>query len=107
MRNDVLSVPLFLQWEAPFYLTAILVLFLYSLRYYIFTPAAFSVKPVESWSSELDPNVDPFVTILLPMYNERNVVDRLLTACTSLDYPNYEVIVIDDSDDGTTDRLEK
>ena len=47
----------------------------------------------------------PFVSIHLPMYNEKRVVDRLLTASTSQDYPNYEVVVIDDSTDETTQIL--
>lgn len=41
----------------------------------------------------------PFVSIHLAMYNERHVIDRLLRACTSFDYDNYEVIVADDSTD--------
>lgn len=47
----------------------------------------------------------PLVSIHLPLYNEPNVVERLLTACTSLDYNNYEVIVIDDSTDKTVEML--
>ena len=57
----------------------------------------------------LYPNLDqielkrkPFVSIHLPFYNERRVAKRLLEACTSMDYPNYEVIVCDDSTDETT-----
>lgn len=49
----------------------------------------------------------PFVSIHLPMFNESRVVDRLLTAATSLDYENYEVIVADDSSDKTVTRLEE
>jgi len=41
------------------------------------------------------------------MYNEKNVADRLLKACTSLNYRNYEVIVVDDSTDETVQILEK
>jgi cellulose synthase/poly-beta-1,6-N-acetylglucosamine synthase-like glycosyltransferase len=41
----------------------------------------------------------PFVSIHLAMYNERQVADRLLRACTSFDYDNYEVVVADDSTD--------
>ena len=51
--------------------------------------------------------VQPFVSIQLPLFNEKTVVDRLLTACTSLDYENYEIIVADDSSDETINRLEK
>jgi cellulose synthase/poly-beta-1,6-N-acetylglucosamine synthase-like glycosyltransferase len=46
----------------------------------------------------------PFVTILLPIYNEHAVVDRLLRAVTEIDYPSYEVIVADDSTDKATIR---
>jgi len=49
----------------------------------------------------------PFVSIHLPTYNEQRVIDRLLTACTSFDYENYEVIVGDDSSDGTLGHLEE
>jgi len=51
--------------------------------------------------------VEPLVSIHLPLYNEPNVAERLLTACTTLDYKNYEVVVIDDSTDQTTDILRK
>ncbi|MBI4100821.1 glycosyltransferase, partial [Candidatus Microgenomates bacterium] len=49
----------------------------------------------------------PFVSIHLPMYNEKRVVDRLLSACTLMEYENFEVVVIDDSTDETTRLLEK
>jgi cellulose synthase/poly-beta-1,6-N-acetylglucosamine synthase-like glycosyltransferase len=45
-----------------------------------------------------------FVSVLLPVYNEPNVVDRLLKACTSFNSPPYEVVVIDDSNDEVTTR---
>lgn len=50
---------------------------------------------------------EPFVSIHLPFYNEKKVVNRILTACTSLNYKNYEVIVADDSTDETVAILEK
>jgi cellulose synthase/poly-beta-1,6-N-acetylglucosamine synthase-like glycosyltransferase len=39
------------------------------------------------------------VSIVLPIYNEAKVVDRLLRACTSIEYPDYEIIIVDDSTD--------
>ena len=48
---------------------------------------------------------EPLVSIHLPVYNEPNVVERLLTVCTTLDYRNYEVILVDDSTDNTLDTL--
>lgn len=45
----------------------------------------------------------PFISIHLPFYNEKKVANRIISACTSFDYPNYEVIVCDDSTDETVD----
>ena len=46
----------------------------------------------------------PFVTIQLPVYNERFVVDRLIETVAVLDYPaeRFEIQVLDDSTDETT-----
>jgi len=49
----------------------------------------------------------PMISVHLAIYNEERVVDRLLTACSKLDYPNYEVIVVDDSKDGTVRVLKQ
>lgn len=45
----------------------------------------------------------PKVTIQLPIYNERYVVERLVEACTRFDYPRelMEIQVLDDSTDET------
>lgn len=49
----------------------------------------------------------PFVTVQLPIYNERHVVSRLIDAIAALDYPTdrFEIQVLDDSTDETTDIL--
>jgi cellulose synthase/poly-beta-1,6-N-acetylglucosamine synthase-like glycosyltransferase len=51
--------------------------------------------------------VEPFVSIQLPFYNEKNVAKRIIQACVEIDYPNYEVIVADDSRDETVDILKE
>ena len=56
---------------------------------------------------KIAPDEQPFISIHLPLYNETRVVDRLLEACTRLDYKNYEVLVADDSTDETIRHLEK
>ena len=45
----------------------------------------------------------PFVTIQLPIYNERHVIERLIEACVRQDYPRtrLEIQVLDDSTDQT------
>jgi biofilm PGA synthesis N-glycosyltransferase PgaC len=46
----------------------------------------------------------PPISILVPAYNEGRVLERALTSLRKLDYPEYEVIVIDDG--STDDTLE-
>jgi len=45
----------------------------------------------------------PFVTVQLPLFNERNVVDQLLEAALKIEYPRdrFEIQVLDDSTDDT------
>ncbi len=47
----------------------------------------------------------PFVTIQLPLFNERYVVERLIDSMLYIDYPRdrFEVQVLDDSTDDTTE----
>lgn len=49
----------------------------------------------------------PFVSIHLPFYNEKKVAERILEACTSMDYPNFEIIVCDDSNDETVEIVQR
>jgi cellulose synthase/poly-beta-1,6-N-acetylglucosamine synthase-like glycosyltransferase len=51
----------------------------------------------------------PTVTVQLPIYNERYVVERLLNAVASFDYPKnkFRIQVLDDSTDETVDIIAK
>jgi len=51
----------------------------------------------------------PFVTIQLPMYNEKNVIERLIASAVSVDYPKnrLEIQVLDDSTDESIDISRK
>lgn len=49
----------------------------------------------------------PFVSVLVPAHNEEAVIHRSVSAMLRMDYPAFEVIVIDDgSTDGTLAALE-
>jgi cellulose synthase/poly-beta-1,6-N-acetylglucosamine synthase-like glycosyltransferase len=73
------------------------ILYLY-FRYYKWVKPA----PIPSLPDPL-----PVVTIQLPVYNERYVVERLIEAVCRLDYPKdrLEIQVLDDSTDDTTEIL--
>lgn len=51
----------------------------------------------------------PLVTIQLPLYNEKYVVERLIDRVCAFDYPRdrFEIQVLDDSTDETVDLVEK
>ncbi|MFZ9886701.1 MAG: glycosyltransferase [Myxococcota bacterium] len=51
----------------------------------------------------------PFVTVQLPLYNEREVATRLLDAVAAFDWPRdrLEIQVLDDSDDDTGLRIDE
>jgi len=58
----------------------------------------------------LDPKEIPFVTIQLPIYNEKYVVERLLENISRIEYPKskLEIQVLDDSsDDSVQETVEK
>ena len=50
----------------------------------------------------------PLVTVLLPCFNESEQIHETLAALAEIDYPNYEIIAINDgSKDDTLERLEQ
>jgi 1,2-diacylglycerol 3-beta-glucosyltransferase len=55
----------------------------------------------------IDLGYHPFVSVQVACYNEKRVIERLLTALARLEYPEYEVIVVDDSNDESVQILER
>ncbi len=52
------------------------------------------------------PEPPPLVTVQIPLFNEKNVVERIIAAVAALDWPRdrLEIQVLDDSTDETTER---
>ena len=44
----------------------------------------------------INENYKPFVSIMIPAHNEEGVITNTIENILSIDYPNYEIIVIDD-----------
>ncbi|HUZ85645.1 MAG TPA: glycosyltransferase family 2 protein [Candidatus Baltobacterales bacterium] len=55
----------------------------------------------------IDLGYHPFVSVHVAAYNEKRVIERLLTALDQLDYPAYEVVVVDDSTDESVQILQR
>jgi cellulose synthase/poly-beta-1,6-N-acetylglucosamine synthase-like glycosyltransferase len=55
----------------------------------------------------VDLGYQPFVSVHVAAYNEKRVIERLLQALARLDYPEYEVVVVDDSTDESVQILDR
>jgi biofilm PGA synthesis N-glycosyltransferase PgaC len=52
-------------------------------------------------------HVTPRVSVLIPSFNEQERIHETIDACLALDYPDFEVVVVDDgSTDGTVEAVE-
>ncbi len=89
------------------YSFAILLIFFYSLAQFNllinYLKSKKSIQNIEKLDFT-NPQEIPIVTIQLPIYNEKYVIERLLECITSLDYPKekLEIQVLDDSTDEST-----
>jgi cellulose synthase/poly-beta-1,6-N-acetylglucosamine synthase-like glycosyltransferase len=92
------------------YFTVLIILSIYGLHRYFVIREYFKHKHKLNQEPPRRFEHLPRVTIQLPLYNERFVVDRLLETAVEVDYPNelLQIQVLDDSTDEThpyTERL--
>ncbi|MFZ2071234.1 MAG: glycosyltransferase [Halobacteriota archaeon] len=66
-------------------------------------PALMAIVALKSKPKEKDYSFQPFVSIIVPTYNEEKVIEKRIKNLVALDYPKsqYEIIVVDS---GSTDR---
>jgi len=55
----------------------------------------------------IDLGYHPFVSVHVAAYNEKRVIERLLTSLDQLEYPAYEVVLVDDSTDESVQILQQ
>jgi poly-beta-1,6 N-acetyl-D-glucosamine synthase len=77
------------------------------LRYFFLLWFSF-VQHIEFISQNSEVGFEPYVSILVPAYNEERVIEKAIRSLLQQDYRNYEIIVIDDgSSDGTSAVAQK
>ena len=90
------------------YFICLLVIFCYALLQFSLTLNYLKAKRKRKGDSTCELKQYPFVTIQLPLYNEKYVVARLVDAVAELNYPKdrFEIQILDDSSDETTAIVE-
>jgi len=86
---------------------SLLTIFIFSLGQLHLTWIYTRSKKVQT--PDLDPDFLPNVTVQLPVYNEKYVIDRLIDSICQLDYPKdkLEIQILDDSTDETVALIQK
>ena len=97
------------QKLGPIFITALVItlatfLLLLILRHFILI--WFSYLHQRELANEEFPETYPFVSIVVPAYNEAEVIQASLSSLLELRYPYYEIIAVDDgSSDGTYETM--
>lgn len=89
---------------------AVIFLFLYSVsQAYLVVKYLISKKKRRKNLPDIAAEELPMVTIQLPVYNEKYVVERLIDAAVKMEYPSRkkQIQVLDDSTDETTELIAK
>ncbi|HMP99751.1 MAG TPA: glycosyltransferase family 2 protein [Cyclobacteriaceae bacterium] len=89
---------------AIIYSLSLLFLFLFSLGQLHLTWLYLKAKKKENKIADAPAHFKPHVSVQLPVYNEKYVIQRLIEAVSKIDYPKekLEIQVLDDSTDETT-----
>lgn len=72
--------------------------------YAIFTTIAYKIKQrIDLKKPQVkDESYKPFVSIMIPAHNEETVIAHTIETVLKLDYPNFEIIAIDDRSSDNT-----
>lgn len=76
--------------------------------YAVFSTLAYKIKKRKALKTPKikNENFKPFVSIMIPAHNEESVIAHTIKTVLNLDYPNFEIIAIDDrSTDNTASVL--
>ncbi len=91
---------------ATAYMVVLTLLCIYGLHRYFLVMLYFSVRRRQRRAPAAFDRL-PFVTVQLPMFNEREVAERVIEQACRIDYPRdrIEIQVLDDSTDDTADLV--
>jgi cellulose synthase/poly-beta-1,6-N-acetylglucosamine synthase-like glycosyltransferase len=74
---------------------AVLLIYVFKLAFRVALSLVYTLRKVS------DSQTHPLISVIVPGYNEEVTIAGCIQSLSSLDYPNYEVIIVDD---GSTDK---
>ena len=98
----------FYQYLIYFYSFAITIFYLFLMicSYFMIEKKKIKYTPIESELLVSLPEYAPYISIIAPAFNEEVIIIDNVKSLMSLNYPNYEVIIVNDgSEDKTLDLL--
>ena len=73
---------------------------------YSIAATKYQKRKLKKYPQVVNDSYKPFVSIMIPAHNEEHVIENTVENIKNIDYPNYEIIVIDDrSTDGTAEVI--
>ena len=63
---------------------------------YSIAATKYQSRPQKKYPLVINENYKPFVSIMIPAHNEEGVITNTVENILAIDYPNFEIIVIDD-----------
>ena len=78
-----------------------LIIFLFVLLFRYFAILVLAYFYINEYTYKLGSGFYPFLSIIIPVYNEEKVVAESVSSLLALDYSNYEIIIVND---GSTDK---
>jgi len=88
--------------------TAALIIFLVVLLFRYFSTLFFAYLYLNKYTFKHAVNYHPFISIIIPVFNEEKMIKNSISSLLGLNYENYEIIIVNDgSTDKTKDETEK
>lgn len=82
-----------------------LIIFLFVLLFRYFAILVMAYLYVNEYTYKATEGFFPFVSIIVPVYNEEKVVKNSIKSLLELDYSNYEIIIVNDGSNDKTKQV--